>query len=229
MKYIIIGLGIYGENLARDLVEMGHEVIGADNNGSVVDAMKNYISTVYLVDSTEEGQLAVLPLDNVDLVIVAIGENFGASIKTVALLKKLGVKHIYARAIDTLHEAILQSFELDRILTPEQRAAGDLSLEMQLGTSVETLAVGRDDVIVNLRLPNYMIGLTYNNIIRRFSDEYGLSLVAASRHQITKNLLGVSQPALLRIEDNDTEAENGDILTIFGTRKAIKQFCRKNG
>ncbi len=90
MKFLIIGLGIYGENLARDLTEMGHEVIGADNSQSSIESLKNYISTVYLIDSTEESQLAVLPLLNVDLVIVAIGENFGASIKTVALLKKPG-------------------------------------------------------------------------------------------------------------------------------------------
>ena len=104
MRYLIIGLGIYGENLARDLTDMGHEVIGADIKQSHVEAVKDYISTVYIIDSTEEGALAVLPLSNVDMVIVAIGENFGASIRTVALLKKAGVKHIFARAIDKLHE-----------------------------------------------------------------------------------------------------------------------------
>lgn len=149
MKYLIIGLGIYGANLARDLTEMGHEVIGADDCQSNIESLKNYISTVYLIDSTEENQLAVLPLLNVDLVIVAIGENFGASIKTVALLKKAGVKHIYARAIDTLHEAILQSFEIDRIITPEQRAAEDLTHELELGTEVTTLKVDADNVVVN--------------------------------------------------------------------------------
>lgn len=97
MKFLIIGLGIYGENLARDLTEMGHEVIGADNSQSSIESLKNYISTVYLIDSTEESQLAVLPLLNVDLVIVAIGENFGASIKTVALLKSRGKTHIRPR------------------------------------------------------------------------------------------------------------------------------------
>lgn len=127
MKYLIIGLGIYGSNLALDLTALGHEVIGADNRANNIGAIKDYISTVYLVDSTEESALGVLPLKNVDLVIVAIGENFGASVKTVALLKKMGVRHIYARAIDRLHESILQGFGIDRILTPEQHAAADLT------------------------------------------------------------------------------------------------------
>ncbi len=101
MRYLIIGLGIYGANLAIDLTNMGHEVIGADKNPSLVESIKDFISTAYIIDSTDEMSLSVLPLKNVDLVIVAIGENFGASIRTVALLKKLEVKHIFARAIDT--------------------------------------------------------------------------------------------------------------------------------
>ena len=108
MRYLIIGLGIYGANLARDLVAQGHEVIGADTSRTTIDAIKDYITTAYVLDTTEETALGVLPLRNVDVVIVAIGENFGASVKTVALLKKAGVKTIYARAIDPLHESILQ-------------------------------------------------------------------------------------------------------------------------
>ena len=86
MRYLIIGLGIYGSNLAKDLTAMGHEVIGADRSATIVDSIKEYISTAYIVDSTDEAALGGLPLNGVDLVIVAIGENFGASIKTVALL-----------------------------------------------------------------------------------------------------------------------------------------------
>lgn len=52
MKYLIIGLGIYGSNLARDLVDLGHDVIGADINPEAVNDMKNSVSAVYLIDST---------------------------------------------------------------------------------------------------------------------------------------------------------------------------------
>ena len=162
MRYLIIGLGIYGSNLAVDLTNMGHEVIGADVNASLVEAIKDYISTAYIIDSTDEISLSVLPLKNVDLVIVAIGENFGASIRTVALLKKFGVSHIYARAIDKLHESILQGFEIDRILTPEQRAAKDLVHEMALGSDIESMNIDDDSYILKFTVPDYFIGLKYS-------------------------------------------------------------------
>ena len=72
MKYIIIGLGNYGSVLAEELSALGHEVIGVDTNERRVDVLKDKIAT------------SVLPLKDVDVVIVAIGENFGASIRVVA-------------------------------------------------------------------------------------------------------------------------------------------------
>ena len=228
MKFLMIGLGIYGENLARDLTEMGHDVIGADICRSNVESLKNFISTVYLIDSTDENQLAVLPLLNVDLVIVAIGENFGASIKTVALLKKAGVKHIYARAIDTLHEAILSSFEIDRILTPEQRAAADLTHELELGSHVVSLRVDDDNVVVNFDVPDYLFGLEYKELSDKISRNYGLQLIAVSRPEESVNILGIKRPALRLIKDiSDVTAAAGDTVTIFGLRKKVMDFLVK--
>lgn len=227
MRYLIIGLGIYGENLARDLTAMGHEVIGADRNKSNIDAVKDYISTVYLIDSTEPSQLEVLPLRNVDLVIVAIGENFGASIKTVALLKKAGVKHIFARAIDTLHEAILESFEIDRIITPEQRAASDLARELELGTSVISMKVDADNVVLSVATPDYFVGLSYNELARKLKDDYSITLIAATRPDERKNILGIKndEPRVIDLSATPVPAVGqNDRLTIYGPTKSILQF-----
>lgn len=192
MRYLIIGLGIYGSNLARDLTDMGHEIIGADNSRQNVDAIKDYISTAYCIDASDEAELSLLPLNNVDLVIVAIGENFGASIKVVALLKKMGVRHIYARAIDRLHESILQSFEIDRIVTPEQRAARDLSEELALGVSVQSLAVDFDTYVLKFPAPHQLTGLKYSDI--DLMKNFGLNLIAVTRMQKKPNILGIERP-----------------------------------
>lgn len=226
MRYLIIGLGIYGSNLATDLTRLGHEVIGADNCRSNIDAIKDYISTVYLIDSTEESSLSVLPLDNVDLVIVAIGENFGASIKTVALLKKMGVRHIYARAIDKLHESILEGFEIDRIITPEQRAAADLTHEMELGTGVASLRIDGKNYILRFKVPAVFVGTAYSDL--GLETGYGLRLIAATRQVATRNILGISHPEDTVIDTNspDIKVEDGDTITVFGTKKSFRDLYR---
>ena len=226
MKYLIIGLGIYGANLAVDLTRLGHEVIVADNRQSNIDAIKNYVSTVYVIDSTEESSLNVLPLNNVDLVIVAIGENFGASIKTVALLKKMGVKHIYARAIDKIHESILEGFNIDRIITPEQRAAADLTHEMELGTDVTSIKIDSQNYILKFKAPSFLIGTPYRDLSLEAS--FGLSLIAVTRLADKRNVIGVThpEPALIDISGPDIKIEDGDELTVFGSQKSYRDLYR---
>ena len=100
MKYIVIGLGNYGGILAEELTVLGHEVIGVDVKEHHVERLKDKIATAFVLDATDEMALSVLPLKSVDVVIVAIGEDLGASVRVVSLLKKNKVKHIYARALD---------------------------------------------------------------------------------------------------------------------------------
>lgn len=226
MRYLILGLGIYGSNLARDLTDMGHEVIGVDSSQAKVDDLKDYINTVYKLDLTEESALALLPLNNVDLVIVAIGEDFGASIKVVAMLKKLKEKHIYARAIDTLHESILRGFELDRIITPEQRAARDLTYEMALGTHALSLAIDDDHFVLRFEVPKVLVGLKYSDV--DFQKSYKLTLIALSRSIMKENIMGIKQPAqkMMPLDNDELIAVEGDCLTCLGSRKDFAFFFK---
>ena len=54
MKYIIIGLGNYGGGLAEELMAIGHEVIGVDQNEGRVDNLKDKITTAFVLDATDE-------------------------------------------------------------------------------------------------------------------------------------------------------------------------------
>lgn len=226
MRYLIIGLGIYGTNLAHDLTDMGHEVIGADIVPEKVEQIKDYISTAYIIDSTDETSLTALPLKNVDLTIVAIGENFGASVKTVALLRKNGVENIYARAIDKLHESILEGLNVTRIVTPEQRAALDLSFEMELGSHVKSLRVDNDYYVVDFVAPKYFNGMRYSELVP--DRMFGLKLIASSRLEKRTNVLGISNEAfsLLDLSDATLLVLDGDKFTCFGSYKMYRSLFR---
>ena len=61
MKYIVIGLGDYGGGLAEELMAIGHEVIGVDQNEGRVDNLKDKITTAFVLDATDELALETLP------------------------------------------------------------------------------------------------------------------------------------------------------------------------
>ncbi len=123
MKYLIIGLGNFGKTLAEELTDRGHDVIGVDRSEQRVDAVKDRISLAYILDSTDRAALAALPLDEIDRTIVAIGQSLDASLRTVAALKELSIKSIYARAIDQTHQSILGAMNIQKIFIPECYAA----------------------------------------------------------------------------------------------------------
>ncbi len=123
MRFLVIGLGNFGRTLAERLTDNGHEVIGVDSNEHRVEEVKERLSVTYILDAVEYITLSTLPLDEVDCAIVCIGQSMDNSLRAVSALKRLKVKHIYARAIDEVHHSILLAMNIDKIFIPERYAA----------------------------------------------------------------------------------------------------------
>lgn len=226
MKYIIIGLGNYGSVLAEELSALGHEVIGADVSAGRVDNLKEKIATAFVIDATDEQALSVLPLNTVDVVIVAIGENFGASIRVVALLKQRQVKHIYARAIDSVHRSVLEAFGLERILTPEEDAAHGLVRLLEFGADVETFQIDPDYCVMKFTVPGKFVGYYVNEL--NLDKEFGLKMIALQRAGTLKNSLGISfteHDVINEFQDND-RIQAGDRLVCYGQYSSFRKLWK---
>lgn len=219
MKYIIIGLGNYGGVLAEELTTLGHEVIGADSNEERVDSLKDKIATAFVLDATDEHALSALPIKTVDVVIVAIGENLGASIRVVSLLKLNKVKHIYARAVDNIHKAILEAFSLDKILTPENDAARELVQLLDMGIKIESFKVDDHYYVMKFKVSEKFVGFNINEL--NLDKDFNLKLIAVKRARQITNCVGVS--VLERRVDNQVPEDyivaEEDELVCYGRYK----------
>ena len=226
MKYIIIGLGNYGYVLAEELSAMGHEVIGADNNDSRVESIKDKIATAFVLDATDERALSVLPLKNVDVVIVAIGENFGASIRVVALLKQNKVAHIFARAIDSVHRAILEAFDLERILSPEEDAAKSLVRLLEFGTTVEVFQVDAVYYVIKFDVPEKIVGFGVNELT--LDKEFDLKIIAVKQADTIINCVGfaVTELNVVNQQPDNYKIQKGDQLVCYGKYKDFQRFWK---
>jgi len=171
MKYIVIGLGYFGSKVASNLTEMGHEVIGIDNHSERLDELKDSITSVMRMDSTNINAIKSLPLNDTDAVIVAIGEDVGASILTLSILKNLKVKRIIGRAINQLHHNILNQIGIEEIVLPLEEAASHVSSMLQLNNTVRLIEIGDEIAIVEIFIPEKYVGhsLETINIEQRFN------------------------------------------------------------
>ena len=166
------------------------------------------------------------PVSNVDLVIVAIGDNFGASVRIVSLLKKNKAKHICARAVDDVHKAVLEAFSIDRILTPEQDAARMFAHSLELGTEVESFQVDEDNYVFKFRLPKKLEGYHVNDL--NVEQEFGLKVISLVRGNKTCNCLGISiveQHVANEFEEN-YELHTDDSLVCYGLYSSFIQFWK---
>ncbi len=226
MKCIIIGLGNYGSVLAEELTILGHEVIGVDQSESKVEQIKEKIATSFIIDATDEQALDILPLRDVDVVIVAVGENFGASIRVVALLKKYKVEHIYARAVDETHRTVLEAFNLDSILFPEKDAARSLVQLLDLQVHVESFRIDKENYVIKFKLPSQFVGFNVRDIA--LESEFNLKIIALIKGRKTLNALGVSilEHNVANDFDENYKLEVCDQLVCYGLYKNFLSFWR---
>ena len=226
MKCIIIGLGTYGKVLAEDFSALGHEVIAADSDTSRVERVKDLCDAVFQIDACDELALQVLPLKRVDIVIVAIGRNLGASVRVVALLKKLGVKHIYARANDYLHRNILQAFDIEKILIPEEHAARLLAHQMELGLKTEVFRVGDGYCVFKFRIPEKFVGLRANDL--HLYENFRLKIIAIRKSERVLNFTGIeyNNSIVVNTTEDNLTIEANDVLVCYGKESDFRKLCR---
>ena len=224
-KFTVIGLGYFGLNLALRLVEEGAEVIAVDRDEQRVDHLRDKVSYVVCMDTTDMRALQKLGLRDMDAVIVAIGENFESSLLTTALLQEIGVKRIINRVTSPTHERLLKLMNITDLLVPEAEAANQLVKRLMLKGVVGAFELSREYSIIELSTPDSFIGQTVFDLNLR--NRYSLNLVTIKRIERKRGLLTLGEHEVVRIvgvPTPETVIEENDILVLFGREKDIKRL-----
>lgn len=224
MKYIIVGIGNFGGYLAKRLTNLGHEVIGIDSNESRIELIKDNITHSIVMDATDPAAVKNLPLKDTDVVIIAIGENIGASIMSTAIFKQLKSKRIIARAINDLHETVIQAIGVDEIIHPEEETADRLAKRLEMKGVLDSLEISDEYNIVEVKVPPRYVGMSVSEADIR--KEFFLNILTVIKIEQKKNLLGINTPYknVIGVVTPEYKFDTEDILLLFGKIKNIQQF-----
>lgn len=223
MKYIIFGLGSFGKSLAIRLTELGHETIGVDKNMQKVEQLKNQITHTVCMDCTDKNAVSSLPLKDANSVIVAIGEDEGASLLATALLKQLGVSKIIGRVVSDLQKTVLEAMQIEEYILPEAESAERLAMRLDNSGIVDSFKVSEKYSIIETRVPARYVGMSlaqadltnrYNVIVLTVltmskGSENGLA-------RIFKKASGIATP--------NTIMQENEVLVLFGELKDIEKL-----
>ncbi|MCB0791438.1 MAG: TrkA family potassium uptake protein [Flavobacteriales bacterium] len=224
MKIAVFGLGNFGRHLAIKLTQMGHEVIAIDHDMDKVEGIKSEVSFSVCLESNDPQAVSTLPLGELDAAVVAIGENEGANIMTTALLVNLKVKRVISRAINPLHEMVLNSMGISEIAHPEEDAAERLARKLNLRRMVDQFELPGGFVISEIVVPDQYAGKPIGAI--KALAERRLALVTVLRKESERHFLGRRSIKLgaLGVMDPEFVPEKGDILVLFGTKDEVARF-----
>jgi trk system potassium uptake protein TrkA len=227
MKYIIVGLGNFGASLSQKLTAQGNEVIGIDTRMEKVDLYKEKISHTIQMDATEEFTVSGLPLDDTDVVIVAIGEDQGANIMTTALFKNMQVKRLISRAINPLHEKVLEAIGVDEIVHPEEETAERWAKKLCLNNVVDSFELSDDFSIIEANVPEEYVGKTIREV--GFRRQFNLLVLTIMKKSEVKSLLGKSRTEVNveGIATPDQQLDETDILVLYGSNNDLQAFLKQ--
>jgi trk system potassium uptake protein len=222
MKYIIVGMGNFGAFLAARLTDLGHDVIGVDSDESKIEAVKDKITHTIVMNATDTQAIKTLPLKDTDVVVIAIGEDFGASIMSTAIFKQLNAKRIIGRAISTLHETVIQAIGVDEIIHPEEETAERLAKRLQMKGVLDSFDVSEDYNIIEVQVPERYVGMTIAETNIR--NDYNINVLTIIKLEEKPNIFGIKSKKrkVVGVVGADTKLEKGDIFLIFGHVKDIR-------
>ena len=117
-SYVVIGLGRFGSEVARQLYKCGCEVLAVDLKSELVQQISQDVTHAAVGDSRDKEVLKMLGVGEFDCAVVAIGEDLAASVLITMNLKELGVPYLVCKAHDDVHRRVLEKLGAHRVVIP---------------------------------------------------------------------------------------------------------------
>lgn len=220
-KVAVLGLGRFGEAVARELSRQGAEVLGVDRNLNRVNAIIPHVDQAESFDATNPELLASREIQGMDAVVVAIGNNFEASVLVTMHCHELGVPLVCAKALNEDQAEVLRKVGADRIIKPEEDMGKHLALHLT-----------QQSVVDFVELPdNYSL-----RVVKVPEDWAGQSIAELNvlgKHHL--NIIQVLRPAepdedgevtreKIPLPDGELVFQAGDQMEVIGHDKHLDKF-----
>jgi trk system potassium uptake protein TrkA len=176
MRFAVIGLGRFGTRLSRQLYQAGQEVIAVDESIALIDQIRDDVTLAIAMDATDEAALVANKIDQVDVAIVSIGEDFEAATLATATLKQLGVARVISRALTPTTAKIMQKIGADDVVNPEDESADRWATRLVTPHFINQMVIGENFSAVEIVTPNEWAGKTLIDLNMR--QKYHVNIVA---------------------------------------------------
>ena len=208
-SYVVVGLGRFGSEVARQLHTLGCEVLAMDVSAELVQEISSQVTHAVVADGRDKSVLKALGVRELDCAVIAIGDDLAASVLSTMNMKELGVSHIVCKAHDETHRRVLEKLGADRVVIPEQENAARLARSLSSPNVLDYIELSDDYGIVEVPVP------------AAWQDKSLKELNI--RAKVGVNILAIRREGKMNVSPNaDFTFRSGDVVVVLGDSAALE-------
>lgn len=210
-QYAVLGLGIFGKNVALELEALGCEVIVVDNNMEKVQEISDYVTYAVCADIQDQEVMKSLGDKNLDGAIVAIGNNLEGSVLATISAKETGIPYVVAKAQNELQERILKKVGADSVIRPEKEMGRRIARSLVSGNFADWIELSDDYSMLEIQVPKSWIGKQLIDL--KVREKYGV------------NVVGMIENGKIDVTIDPYKVfEEKNIVILIGANESLKKF-----
>jgi trk system potassium uptake protein TrkA len=214
-SFVILGLGRFGISLARTIIELGHEVFGADNDEAVVKRHAGELTHIVQADITSEDFLRSIDVTKFDAVIIAVSSNLQVSIMTTLIAKEIGAKYLIAKSQSDFHSRLLYKIGADVVILPEKDMGIKVAHNLVTDKFLNMIELSEEYSIMSIYPPESWLGKTLKELTPSLRDR--ASVLALRK----------SDESAVLMPDPEQIVEEGDSITLMGENGTLRKLEEK--
>ena len=208
-SYVVVGMGRFGSEVARQLYHQGCEVLAMDICSDLVQQSAGEVTHAVVADAQDKEVLRTLGVREFDCAVIAIGDDLAASVLATMNMKELGVPYIVCKAHDETHRRVLQKLGADRVVIPEKENANRLARSLATPNVLDYIELSDEYGIAEVPAPESWNGKSIRNL--------------NVRSKLGVNILAIRRDGKMQVSPGaDFVVNKGDIIVVLGDSRALK-------
>jgi trk system potassium uptake protein TrkA len=212
-RVVVIGLGIFGSNIVKELYENGFDVIAVDKDKDAVHRIKDFTTKAIVADGTDNEVMDHIGIHKDDVVVISFGEDLASSTLITLHLKQMKVKNIIVKAPNEEHKLILEKVGATDVIIPEKEMAKKVAQSLISPNVLDCLPLSEGYMIFEIAPPTSFLGKSIAELELR--TKYHIEVIAVK--DVLTDQITMVPPASFRLKD-------GEILVVIAKDKDIQKI-----
>lgn len=205
-SFAVFGLGRFGTSIANALMAQGAQVLAIDSDPDVIKRISPQVTCAVSIDVSDSEAVKEVGLDNIDVVIVAMGQSLAASVMTIMTAKELGVSYVIAKADSDETAKIFLKVGADKVVFPEKDAGVLTARKLMYDSFIEYLEIEDNLGVAEIMIKPEWVGKSIKELDLR--KHYKINVIAVKNanqpaHEVNpEEILQANSTLIIMVSDS---------------------------